>query len=158
PPGQHRRTPGHRRRLIACRTRLAGPARLYIGFRFQITLVGRLPTRNPPKSAQSPERGTVSTPRSLDLSSRVRTIQIRTARGSFAAWGADPAGGIGQRQPALLVPGYTGSKEDFLSILEPLASAGRAVTAIDLRGQYESGPASCRAGYALDQLAADILA
>ncbi|HXS62979.1 MAG TPA: alpha/beta fold hydrolase [Streptosporangiaceae bacterium] len=100
----------------------------------------------------------MSTPRSLDLSPRVRATQIRTARGSFAALRADPAGGIGQRQPALLVPGYTGSKEDFLSILEPLASAGRAVTAIDLRGQYESGPAPGRAGYALDQLAADILA
>jgi pimeloyl-ACP methyl ester carboxylesterase len=100
----------------------------------------------------------VSTPRSLDLSPRVRTIQIRTTRGSFAALRADPAGGIGQRQPALLVPGYTGSKEDFLSVLEPLASAGRSVTAIDLRGQYESGPAADRAGYALDQLGSDILA
>ncbi len=100
----------------------------------------------------------MSTPRSLVLSPRVRNIQIRTTRGSFAALRADPAGGIGQRQPALLVPGYSGSKEDFLSVLEPLAAAGRAVTAIDIRGQYESGPASDRAGYALDQLAADILA
>jgi pimeloyl-ACP methyl ester carboxylesterase len=100
----------------------------------------------------------VSTPRSLELSPRVRATQIRTARGSFAALRADPAGGIGQRQPALLVPGYTGSKEDFLSVLEPLAAAGRAVTAIDLRGQYESGPAPGRDGYALDQLAADVLA
>jgi len=100
----------------------------------------------------------VSTPRSLELSPRVRVTQIRTARGSFAALRADPAGGIGQRQPALLVPGYTGSKEDFLAILEPLAAAGRAVTAIDLRGQYESGPASGRDGYAPDQLADDVLA
>lgn len=100
----------------------------------------------------------MSTPRSLVLSPRVRNIQIRTTRGSFAALRADPAGGIGQRQPALLVPGYSGSKEDFLSVLEPLAAAGRAVTAIDIRGQYESGPASDRSGYALDQLAADILA
>ena len=100
----------------------------------------------------------MSTPRSLELSPRVRATHLRTARGSFATLRADPAGGIGERHPALLVPGYTGSKEDFLSILEPLAAAGRAVTAIDLRGQYESGPAPGRAGYALDQLAADVLA
>jgi pimeloyl-ACP methyl ester carboxylesterase len=100
----------------------------------------------------------VSTPRSLELSPRVRATHLRTARGSFATLQVDPAGGIGQRHPALLVPGYTGSKEDFLAILEPLAAAGRAVTAMDLRGQYESGPAPGRAGYALDQLAADVLA
>jgi pimeloyl-ACP methyl ester carboxylesterase len=100
----------------------------------------------------------VSTPRSLELSPRVRATRIRTSRGSFAALRADPAGGIGERQPALLVPGYTGSKEDFLAVLEPLAAAGRAVVAIDLRGQYETGPAPGRAGYALDQLAADVLA
>jgi pimeloyl-ACP methyl ester carboxylesterase len=94
----------------------------------------------------------------LELSPRVRATHLRTARGSFATLRADPAGGIGERHPALLVPGYTGSKEDYLSILEPLAAAGRTVTAIDLRGQYESGPAPGRAGYALDQLAADVLA
>jgi pimeloyl-ACP methyl ester carboxylesterase len=100
----------------------------------------------------------VSTPRSLELSPRVRATELRTARGSFATLRVDPAGGIGQRQPALLVPGYTGSKEDFLPILEPLAAAGRAVTAIDLRGQYESSPAPGRAGYGFDQLGADVAA
>lgn len=100
----------------------------------------------------------MSTPRSLELSARVRATRIRTTRGSFATLRVDPAGGIGERQPALLIPGYTGSKEDFLAVLEPLASAGRSVTAIDLRGQYETGPAPGRAGYALDQLAADVLA
>jgi pimeloyl-ACP methyl ester carboxylesterase len=42
----------------------------------------------------------------------------------------------------LLVPGYTGSKEDFAPLLDPLAAAGFAATAMDLPGQYESpGPA-----------------
>jgi pimeloyl-ACP methyl ester carboxylesterase len=100
----------------------------------------------------------VSTPRSLKLSPRVQATRIRTTRGSFATLRVDPAGGIGERQPALLVPGYTGSKEDFLAVLEPLAAAGRSVTAMDLRGQYESGPAPDRAGYSPDQLAADVLA
>jgi len=38
----------------------------------------------------------------------------------------------------LLVPGFTGSKEDFAPILDPIASAGFHVVAIDLPGQYES--------------------
>jgi pimeloyl-ACP methyl ester carboxylesterase len=71
---------------------------------------------------------------------------------------AVPATGVSERQPALLVPGYTGSKEDFLAILESLATAGRVVVAVDQRGQYESAGADRRDGYALDQLAADLLA
>ncbi len=38
----------------------------------------------------------------------------------------------------LLLPGYTGSKEDFAPVLEPIGSAGFRVSAIDLPGQYES--------------------
>jgi pimeloyl-ACP methyl ester carboxylesterase len=55
------------------------------------------------------------------------------------------------------VPGYTGSKEDFLPVLEPLAAAGRTVVAMDLRGQYQSPHAPSRAGYAPGELAADVL-
>ncbi|SDC99228.1 alpha/beta fold hydrolase [Actinokineospora iranica] len=41
----------------------------------------------------------------------------------------------------LLVPGYTGSKEDFAPLLDPIASAGFAPVAIDLPGQQDSaGP------------------
>jgi pimeloyl-ACP methyl ester carboxylesterase len=59
----------------------------------------------------------------------------------FAALEALPVSGVAERWPALLVPGYTGSKEDFIAILQTLAHAGRRVVAIDLRGQYETpGP------------------
>ena len=41
----------------------------------------------------------------------------------------------------LLLPGYTGSKEDFAPILDPLAAAGYRAIAVDLPGQFESpGP------------------
>jgi pimeloyl-ACP methyl ester carboxylesterase len=100
----------------------------------------------------------VSTPRSLRLPPRVTRTAIETPRGSFAALRADPANGVSEREPALLVPGYTGSKEDFLAVLESLAAAGRPVVAIDMRGQYQSAPALTRSGYAVDELAADLVA
>lgn len=99
----------------------------------------------------------MSTPRSLRLPQQVRPAVITTSRGTFATLSAGPARGISERQPALLVPGYTGSKEDFLSVLELLAAAGRAVTAIDMRGQYQSAAASSSTGYQLDELAADLV-
>jgi pimeloyl-ACP methyl ester carboxylesterase len=100
----------------------------------------------------------VSTPRSLRLPRQVSPTIIETSRGRFAALVAEAAISVSERQPALLVPGYTGSKEDFLAVLESLAAAGRTVTAIDMRGQYQSEPAKSSAGYALDQLAGDLVA
>jgi pimeloyl-ACP methyl ester carboxylesterase len=92
----------------------------------------------------------------LRLPDGVRRVTIETARGPFAALEALPAAGVAERQPALLVPGYTGSKEDFLPVLEPLARAGRRVVAIDMRGQYESPAAAGADGYGLAALAADV--
>jgi pimeloyl-ACP methyl ester carboxylesterase len=100
----------------------------------------------------------VSTPRTLRVSQLVTRTTIETSRGGFAALVAAPTRGADDHQPALLVPGYTGSKEDFLSVLESLADAGRAVVAIDMRGQYESGPAPDISGYSLSELAEDLIA
>ncbi|MGH3829433.1 MAG: alpha/beta fold hydrolase [Pseudonocardiaceae bacterium] len=48
----------------------------------------------------------------------------------------DPLGAV-----AVLLPGYTGSKEDFAALLDPLCGVGLSVLALDLPGQYESpGP------------------
>jgi pimeloyl-ACP methyl ester carboxylesterase len=100
----------------------------------------------------------VSTPRTLRIPHHVQPASIETTRGTFAALVGEPASGVRERGPALLVPGYTGSKEDFLSVLETLAAAGRTVVAIDQRGQYQSPPAGNAGGYALDQLGADVIA
>jgi pimeloyl-ACP methyl ester carboxylesterase len=100
----------------------------------------------------------VSTPRALRLPDRVRRVTIKNTRGTFAALEAEPARGVCERRPALLVPGYTGSKEDFLSVLQSLASAGRRVVALDMRGQYQSPGAADPSGYAPEELAADIAA
>ena len=98
----------------------------------------------------------MSTPKSLQLPSGVRQRTIETSRGIFAAFEALPVSGVRERQPALLVPGYTGSKEDFLLILQALAAAGRQVIAIDMRGQYETPGGDDAAAYQLDALAADV--
>ena len=100
----------------------------------------------------------MSTPRSLRRSASIRLAPIKTSRGSFAALAAGPANGVAERQAALLVPGYTGSKEDFLAVLEPLAAAGRTVVAIDMRGQYQSPRAADQASYELDELGDDLVA
>jgi pimeloyl-ACP methyl ester carboxylesterase len=58
----------------------------------------------------------------------------------------------------LLVPGYTGSKEDFLAILDLLADGSRHVVAIDMRGQFETRGADDPGGYSAAALGADIAA
>jgi pimeloyl-ACP methyl ester carboxylesterase len=58
----------------------------------------------------------------------------------------------------VLVPGYTGSKEDFTAILDLLADRSRQVVAIDMRGQFETEGAPEPGGYAAAALGADILA
>jgi pimeloyl-ACP methyl ester carboxylesterase len=47
----------------------------------------------------------------------------------------------------LLVPGYTGSKEDFAPLLDAIAADGFDAIAIDLPGQYESGGPDDEAAY-----------
>jgi len=101
----------------------------------------------------------VSTPTSLDLPDGVRPITVRTSRGSFAALAAAPLSGVCERSAALLVPGFTGSKEDFIAVLGLLADHGREVFAIDMRGQFETpGPDRADGGYAPAALGADIAA
>ena len=90
----------------------------------------------------------MSTPTALELPAGVRRTTIRTARGAFAALEAIPASGVCEREAALLVPGYTGSKEDFIAILDLLADGSRQVFAIDMRGQFETAEAEDPAGYA----------
>lgn len=70
----------------------------------------------------------------------------------------DAAAEGARRGTALLVPGFTGSKEDFLGLLGPLAAAGFRAVAVDGRGQYESGGPRSQDAYAQRELAADVVA
>ncbi|MCX5194550.1 alpha/beta hydrolase [Streptomyces sp. NBC_00249] len=96
----------------------------------------------------------MSKPPFLTLPPAARAYRLTTARGEFAVHEA----GEPVRGTALLVPGFTGSKEDFIALLEPLAAAGYRVLAVDGRGQYESPGPREEAAYALQELARDVLA
>ncbi|WP_380285543.1 alpha/beta fold hydrolase [Kitasatospora purpeofusca] len=98
----------------------------------------------------------MSTPPFLTLPPGARALRVVTARGEFAALRAEPAGAV--RGSALLVPGFTGSKEDFIALLEPLAAAGYRVTAVDQRGQYQTGGPDDPAAYTVAALGADVRA
>ncbi|MFF3335090.1 alpha/beta fold hydrolase [Streptomyces sp. NPDC002888] len=88
-----------------------------------------------------------------------RAYQLRTDRGDFAVVDAPAVPGIEQRGVALLLPGFTGSKEDFHRMHEPLAERGYRSIALDGRGQHESdGPAEDESAYAQGELARDVLA
>lgn len=103
-------------------------------------------------SARSYTLGHVSTPALLELPPTVAAGTIATDRGEFAALEA------GSGPLVLLVPGWTGSKEDFLSVLDPLASRGYRTVAIDLRGQYQSRGLDDPGAYSIDALADDLRA
>ncbi|MGW5680911.1 alpha/beta fold hydrolase [Nonomuraea sp. NPDC003754] len=98
----------------------------------------------------------MSTPRFLSLPPGVTPVQIDTPLGSFAALEATPISGVIERLPALLVPGLTGSKEDFIAVLQTLAAANRKVVAIDMRGQYETPGPDDAAAYTCPALGNDV--
>ncbi|MEW2394714.1 alpha/beta hydrolase [Streptomyces sp. NPDC046862] len=84
-----------------------------------------------------------------------RAHRLRTSRGEFAVIEA----GRAEKGTALLLPGFTGSKEDFIALHRPLADAGYRTVAVDGRGQYETpGPTDDEAPYAQEELARDVLA
>ncbi|MEU8760365.1 alpha/beta hydrolase [Streptomyces sp. NPDC048659] len=98
----------------------------------------------------------MSKPRSLAPPPRTRAYRLVTARGSFAVLDTAPVGA--PRGTALLLPGFTGSKEDFLALLGPLSEAGYRAVAVDGRGQHESPGPRGRAAYRRKALALDTVA
>src|SRR5579859_1247251 len=100
----------------------------------------------------------MSTPTSIDLPEGTRRTTVETARGEFAVLDTMPAAGPCELGTALLVPGYTGSKEDFIAVLGQLSAAGRRVVAVDMLGQYQTDGPDDPAAYDLAELGADIAA
>lgn len=69
---------------------------------------------------------------------RAVRVELPVPHGPVVALAALP-GGTDLGATVLLLPGYTGSKEDFAPLVDPLLDAGLGVIAVDLPGQYESG-------------------
>lgn len=85
-----------------------------------------------------------------------RARVLATGRGDFAVLDAAPR--TPAHATALLLPGYTGSKEDFVALLEPLTDAGFRVVSVDGLGQYETPGPDQQSAYAQVELARDVLA
>src|SRR5215472_1638815 len=95
-------------------------------------------------------------PYPVGLPEVARRLTLGIEDGRLAALEAAPAGPAPARGVAVLLPGFTGSKEDFIPLLSPIAAAGYRVISYDQRGQYESvGPDRERA-YSLALFARDL--
>jgi pimeloyl-ACP methyl ester carboxylesterase len=77
--------------------------------------------------------------------------------GPVAALEVAPDAG-GDAGPVVLVPGFTGSKEDFREVLAPLAAADHRAVAYDQRGQFASPGPDDASAYSVEALAGDLLA
>lgn len=98
----------------------------------------------------------MSRPPSLSLPPRARVRRLETSRGTFATLECTPPDEVPIAGTVLMVPGFIGSKEDFLPLLEPLSAAGIRTVAVDGRGQHETPGPEDEEAYAQDELAADV--
>ena len=97
----------------------------------------------------------VSIPPFLGLPRGVSHRRVRARDVELAALTTEAEPG---HERALLVPGFTGSKEDFIAVLPLLQQAGVHAVAYDQLGQYESSTDADEQRFALEQLAADAVA
>src|SRR6266568_6038241 len=82
--------------------------------------------------------------------------RIDTAHGRLATLEARPADGVRVRGTAVLIPGYSGSKEDFTPLLARIVADRYCAICYDQRGQFEStGPRQARE-YTTASFAADL--
>jgi pimeloyl-ACP methyl ester carboxylesterase len=89
----------------------------------------------------------------LDLAPELEHFAVDTAAGPLTAFRVRPQGP--RRGVALLVPGFTGSKEDFRLLLPLIAAHGWEVVSYSQRGQADSAAPVGVENYGLDDFAAD---
>ncbi|MGW4246503.1 alpha/beta fold hydrolase [Nocardia sp. NPDC004722] len=86
----------------------------------------------------------------------ITPITLRGAAGKLAGWQIEPPAGVERRGTVLLVPGFTGSKEDFEAMLPLLAAAGYRTFAYDQRGQWQSEGPDEISGYTMADFVGDL--
>lgn len=96
-----------------------------------------------------PAFGHLPTPDGVDV------VGVDLPVGRLTAYRVVPAGP--SKGVVLVVPGYTGSKEDWRTFMPLLREAGWTAVAISRRGQADSARASGPAGYTLQEEAADVV-
>ena len=74
----------------------------------------------------------------MELPAGTHRVAVSVSAGPLSALETVPPADVEVRAEVVCVPGFTGSKEDFLPMLEPLGRAGVRVLAIDQRGQCDS--------------------
>lgn len=144
PDGGDRRGLGHPALLVGHRDRPG-----HKGSSAQLARVGDRPVR------PQPILPGVSIPPFIAPPLGVRASPVTTSRGAFAALDNRAALDEPAIGSAVLVPGFTGSKEDFLALLLPLAQRRVRAVAFDLSGQFETPGPDGPEGYSLAGFAAD---
>lgn len=94
----------------------------------------------------------VSIPPLVDWPACVTRTRLNCGRAQLAAIE------VGTARQTLLVPGFTGSKEDFLPLLHELDQRGISALAYDQLGQFESRGTNDSSEYTIDRLADDLIA
>ncbi len=89
---------------------------------------------------------------------RLDTRWVSLPAGPLAVHDSAPTKSAAARSTVVLLPGYTGGKEDFSPIAHLLTAAGHRYVAVDLPGQHESAGPDDRTAYAVDALAMEVLA
>ncbi|MFC6715442.1 alpha/beta hydrolase [Branchiibius cervicis] len=85
----------------------------------------------------------------------VEPVRFETEVGPLTGLHAAPVGS--DHGTVLLIPGFTGSKEDFLDFMPLLASAGYDTWAYSQRGQADSAAPEGQQCYTLDAFTADAM-
>lgn len=96
-----------------------------------------------------PAFGHLPTPDGVDV------VGIDVPVGQLTAYRVVPAGV--SKGVVLIVPGYTGSKEDWRTFLPVLRDAGWTAVAISRRGQADSAAPTNPGAYSLEEEAADVV-
>ena len=92
----------------------------------------------------------MSTPPFLGLPPGTCRVALSVGAGPLSALEAAPPEDVETRAELVCVPGFTGSKEDFLPLLEPLGRAGVRVLSMDQRGQCDSPGLPSQQPYTLE--------
>jgi len=96
-----------------------------------------------------PPFGHLPTPDNVDV------VGIDLPVGRLTVYRVVPAGE--SKGTVLIVPGYTGSKEDWRTFMPLLRQAGWTAVAISRRGQADSAAPGSASDYSLDEEAADVV-